>query len=117
MSGGEALPAGLVRRFHEALPSARLHHELSSSEFIVLPGLGHMIHHLAPDAVVDAIDRVAERGREDRERADDAESGERDHHQVLDDSCPAMPQREARVAADVPIARCTRMVRRDIEGR
>ena len=38
--------------------SARLHHELADSEFIALPGLGHMIHHLAPDAVVDAIDRA-----------------------------------------------------------
>jgi pimeloyl-ACP methyl ester carboxylesterase len=41
--------------------SARLHRELASSEFIALPGLGHMVHHLAPDAVVGAIDRVAER--------------------------------------------------------
>jgi len=31
----------------------------------VLPGLGHMIHHLAPDAVVDAIDRVAKRSLKD----------------------------------------------------
>jgi pimeloyl-ACP methyl ester carboxylesterase len=45
--------------------SARLHRELADSEFIALPGLGHMIHHLAPDAVVDAIDRVAERLLED----------------------------------------------------
>jgi pimeloyl-ACP methyl ester carboxylesterase len=40
--------------------SARLHDELPGSEFIVLPGLGHMIHHLAPDAVADAIDRTAQ---------------------------------------------------------
>jgi pimeloyl-ACP methyl ester carboxylesterase len=43
--------------------SERLHRELAGSEFIALPGLGHMIHHLAPDAVVSAIDRVAERSR------------------------------------------------------
>ena len=40
--------------------SARLHNEFPGSEFIVLPGLGHMIHHLAPDAVADAIDRTAQ---------------------------------------------------------
>jgi len=40
--------------------SARLHDELPGSEFIALPGLGHMIHHLAPDAVTDAIDRTAQ---------------------------------------------------------
>ena len=45
--------------------SARLHRELADSEFIALPGLGHMIHHLAPDAVVDAIDRVAKRSLKD----------------------------------------------------
>jgi pimeloyl-ACP methyl ester carboxylesterase len=41
--------------------SARLHRELPHSEFIALPGLGHMIHHLAPDAVADTIDRTAQR--------------------------------------------------------
>jgi len=40
--------------------SARLHDELPGSEFIAFPGLGHMIHHLAPDAVADAIDRTAQ---------------------------------------------------------
>ena len=39
--------------------SERLHRELPQSELIVLPGLGHMVHHLAPDAVADAIDRSA----------------------------------------------------------
>ena len=41
--------------------SKRLHRELPHSEFIALPGLGHMIHHLAPDAVATAIDRTAQR--------------------------------------------------------
>ncbi|MXQ12202.1 alpha/beta fold hydrolase [Microvirga makkahensis] len=41
--------------------SARLHRELPHSAFIALPGLGHMIHHLAPDAVADAIDGTAQR--------------------------------------------------------
>ena len=41
--------------------SERLHRELPGSEFIALPGLGHMIHHLAPDVVETAIDRVAQK--------------------------------------------------------
>lgn len=41
--------------------SKRLHQVLSGSELILLPGLGHMVHHLAPDAVVAAIDRTAQR--------------------------------------------------------
>jgi len=40
--------------------SARLHRELPHSDFMVLPGLGHMIHHLAPDAVADAINHTAQ---------------------------------------------------------
>ena len=41
-------------------PVARLHEEIPQSEFIALPGLGHMVHHLAPDQVIKAIDRAAE---------------------------------------------------------
>src|SRR4051812_36397865 len=40
--------------------SRRLHDEIPQSELTVLPGLGHMVHHLAPDAVIKAIDRAAE---------------------------------------------------------
>lgn len=40
--------------------SARLHEELPDSRFIALPGLGHMIHHLAPEAVIEAIDQAAQ---------------------------------------------------------
>ena len=39
--------------------SRRLHKEIPRSEFIALPGLGHMVHHLAPDQVIKAIDRAA----------------------------------------------------------
>lgn len=39
--------------------SQRLHDEIPQSELIVLPGLGHMVHHLAPDQVIEAIDRAA----------------------------------------------------------
>ncbi|WP_018261430.1 alpha/beta fold hydrolase [Methylobacterium sp. WSM2598] len=41
--------------------SARLHREVPHSEFIVVPGMGHMIHHLAPDQVIKAIAHAAER--------------------------------------------------------
>jgi pimeloyl-ACP methyl ester carboxylesterase len=41
--------------------SARLHRDLPGSEFLALPGLGHMVHHLAPDAVAAALDRVVGR--------------------------------------------------------
>ena len=41
--------------------SARLHRELPDSEFISLPGLGHMIHHLHPDEVANAVVRAAQR--------------------------------------------------------
>jgi pimeloyl-ACP methyl ester carboxylesterase len=40
--------------------SERLHQELPGSEFIRVPGAGHMVHHLAPDQAVAAIDRAAE---------------------------------------------------------
>ena len=41
--------------------SERLHRELPGSEFIVVPGMGHMIHHLAPEQVVRAVDRASVR--------------------------------------------------------
>jgi pimeloyl-ACP methyl ester carboxylesterase len=34
---------------------------LPGSEFVALPGLGHMVHHLDPDAVAAALDRTARR--------------------------------------------------------
>jgi pimeloyl-ACP methyl ester carboxylesterase len=40
--------------------SWRLHKTIPRSEFIALPGLGHMVHHLAPDEVVRAVARGAE---------------------------------------------------------
>src|SRR5215203_3717420 len=39
--------------------SERLHKELSGSELIALPGLGHMVHHLAPDQVIRAVEQTA----------------------------------------------------------
>jgi hypothetical protein len=33
------------------------------SELIVLPGIGHMVHHVAADRVVTAIDGVATQAR------------------------------------------------------
>ncbi len=37
--------------------SERLHRELPQSEFIALMGLGHMVHHLDPEAVASAVER------------------------------------------------------------
>jgi pimeloyl-ACP methyl ester carboxylesterase len=49
--------------------SERLHRELPQSEFIALPGLGHMVHHLAPDAVASAVERAVQKsGEEVREK-------------------------------------------------
>jgi pimeloyl-ACP methyl ester carboxylesterase len=45
--------------------SERLHTELSGSRFIALPGLGHMVHHLAPDQVMKAVEQAAEPNRTD----------------------------------------------------
>jgi pimeloyl-ACP methyl ester carboxylesterase len=41
--------------------SERLHRELPRSEFIALPGLGHMVHHLAPDGIASAVERAAQK--------------------------------------------------------
>jgi pimeloyl-ACP methyl ester carboxylesterase len=43
--------------------SGRLHRELPGSEFFVVPGMGHMIHHLAPADVITAIDQASESAR------------------------------------------------------
>jgi len=40
--------------------SRRLHDEIPRSELVVLPGLGHMVHHLAPDQVIQAVERAAD---------------------------------------------------------
>src|SRR3954470_21122422 len=39
--------------------SRRLHEEIPQSELTVLPGLGHMVHHLALDEVIKVITRAA----------------------------------------------------------
>jgi pimeloyl-ACP methyl ester carboxylesterase len=44
--------------------SERLHHALPQSEFIVVPGMGHMIHHLAPEQIIQAVDHAFELGRD-----------------------------------------------------
>jgi pimeloyl-ACP methyl ester carboxylesterase len=41
--------------------SERLHRDLPQSEFIALLGLGHMVHHLDPEAVASAVERAAEK--------------------------------------------------------
>jgi pimeloyl-ACP methyl ester carboxylesterase len=54
VTGGDDQIADVERQ------SQRLHEEIPQSEFVALPGLGHMVHHLAPDQVIDAIDRAAQ---------------------------------------------------------
>src|SRR4051794_36008158 len=54
LTGGDDQIADVGRQ------SKRLHEEIPQSELTVLPGLGHMVHHLAPDQVIKAIDRAAE---------------------------------------------------------
>ena len=54
LTGGDDQIADVDRQ------SKRLHEEIPQSELTVLPGLGHMVHHLAPEQVVKAIDRAAE---------------------------------------------------------
>jgi pimeloyl-ACP methyl ester carboxylesterase len=41
--------------------SQRLHDELPNSTLIVVPGMGHMIHHLAPERVVEAVEMASKR--------------------------------------------------------
>jgi pimeloyl-ACP methyl ester carboxylesterase len=40
--------------------SRRLHEELPQSQFVALPGLGHMVHHLAPDQVIQAVGQASD---------------------------------------------------------
>jgi pimeloyl-ACP methyl ester carboxylesterase len=53
LTGGDDQIADVERQ------SKRLHEEIPQSELTVLPGLGHMVHHLAPDQVIKAINRAA----------------------------------------------------------
>lgn len=53
LTGGDDQIADVGRQ------SRRLHEEIPQSELTVLPGLGHMVHHLAPDEVIKAINRAA----------------------------------------------------------
>ena len=53
LTGGDDQIADVGRQ------SRRLHQEIPQSELTVLPGLGHMVHHLAPDEVIKAINRAA----------------------------------------------------------
>ncbi|APX83985.1 alpha/beta hydrolase [Methylorubrum extorquens] len=43
--------------------SQRLHEELPNSTLTVVPGMGHMIHHLAPERVVEAVEMASKRSR------------------------------------------------------
>ncbi|AMB44348.1 alpha/beta hydrolase [Methylobacterium sp. AMS5] len=43
--------------------SQRLHDELPNSTLIVVPGMGHMIHHLAPEKVVEAVELASKQSQ------------------------------------------------------
>jgi pimeloyl-ACP methyl ester carboxylesterase len=43
--------------------SERLHGEIVNSGLMVVPGMGHMIHHLAPDQVVRAVELASKHAR------------------------------------------------------
>jgi pimeloyl-ACP methyl ester carboxylesterase len=43
--------------------SAQLHNVIRHSRLILLPGIGHMLHHFAPGEVVDAIEAIGTRSR------------------------------------------------------
>ena len=43
--------------------SQRLHDELPNSTLIVVPGVGHMIHHLAPARVIEAVELASKQSR------------------------------------------------------
>ncbi len=40
--------------------AARLHRELPGSELTIVPGQGHMVHHLAPEQIVGAVRKVSQ---------------------------------------------------------
>ena len=46
---------GLDDRLVDKKQSVRLHEGVPHSELLVVPGMGHMIHHLSPDEVMTAI--------------------------------------------------------------
>jgi pimeloyl-ACP methyl ester carboxylesterase len=61
--GELSVPVRLLAGSHDRIVetaehSARLHQELATSTFRVVPDCGHMVHHAAPEEVVEAIVRV-----------------------------------------------------------
>ena len=66
--GGLSLPVEIVHGDADtvvplAIHSAKLVDHIPGAVLTVLPGIGHMPHHSAPQAVVDAIDRAATRAQ------------------------------------------------------
>jgi len=61
------MPVSILTGTHDhivvgRLQSHRLHQRIPGSRLHELPGIGHMIHHAAPDAVVTAIERAVHLG-------------------------------------------------------
>jgi pimeloyl-ACP methyl ester carboxylesterase len=72
-------PTVIVTGDQDRTVSRHIHAEtiaamVPGAELIVVPGVGHMVHHLAPDVIVAAIERVAER---DAQAVMPAEAGTR----------------------------------------
>ena len=55
--------------------SVRLHAEVPHTELRIIDGQGHMLHHTRPDAVLEAIDRVAEKVDGQRDASSDEGKG------------------------------------------
>ncbi|WP_404809917.1 alpha/beta fold hydrolase [Microvirga lenta] len=56
--------------------SERLHHDVPGSEFVEMPGIGHMGHQSAPDLVIEAVERAVHRARRSRVAAPTGETVE-----------------------------------------
>jgi pimeloyl-ACP methyl ester carboxylesterase len=51
--------------------SRRLHKDIRQSKFVALSGLGHMVHHLAPEEVIRAVDHAGRRPAPVRQTSQD----------------------------------------------
>jgi pimeloyl-ACP methyl ester carboxylesterase len=61
-TGAAAIIAGDADRIVDARQAQRLHGEIPGSRIDILQGASHMVHHVAPERVLRAIDSVAREG-------------------------------------------------------
>jgi len=62
------VPTVIVTGDQDRTVSPNIHAEkiaamVPGAELVIVPGIGHMVHHLAPDVVIAAVERVAERAQ------------------------------------------------------